>query len=299
MRRSRRALFVLVLFAAIPVGGCGSDEDSSEGLSDRLVDFSKKPPYVNSLELDPSGDELLMTTNRGFFRIDPETDEVRRQRGTITAEGKTSTVGTFLEIKYAAPGELIGSGHPDQRTLPSFLGFIRSDDDGESWRVVSRLGIADLHKIVLKHDRMYAWDAVLSALIVSDDGGRTFAEHFTPRGLIIDFDVDPVDPARVVAATDEQVFRSEDEGEGWRPLVAAEGARLAWPEADALYRADKDGSVFRSETGGDDWDLVGEVTGEPYKIEPVSADELYIALSDGTIAHTTDGGDNWEYVFRP
>jgi hypothetical protein len=33
--------------------------------------------------------------------------------------------------------------------------------------VVSRLGDADLHKIVFKHDRLYAWDAVLSAIVIS------------------------------------------------------------------------------------------------------------------------------------
>ena len=284
---------------AATAAGCGSGEDDNAALSDRLVDFSKRPPYVNSLELDSRNGELLMTTNRGFFRIDPETDQIHEQRGTIAAEGESSTVGTFLEIKYESPGALIGSGHPDERTLPQFLGLIRSDDDGRHWRVVSRLGSADLHKIVQKHDRIYAWDAVLSALVISDDGGRTFAEHFTPRGLIIDFEVDPADPARVVAATDEQVFRSEDEGEGWRPLVAAEGVRLAWPEADSLYRADKDGSVYRSDSGGDTWEQVQSLDGEPYKIEPVSADELYVALSDGTIAHTDDGGGKWEYVFRP
>jgi photosystem II stability/assembly factor-like uncharacterized protein len=279
--------------------GCGSDEPEAAGLSDRLVDFSAKPPYVNSLELDQRTGELLLTTNRGFFRIDPETDEVERQGGTIEADGKSSSVGTFLELKYEAPGELIGSGHPDERTLPQYLGFIRSDDDGRTWSVVSRLGIADLHKIVQKHDRLYAWDAVLSALVVSEDGGRTFSEHFTPSGLIIDFDVDPADPARVVAATDDQLFRSEDEGEGWRPVLAAEGVRLAWPEPDALYRADKDGRVYRSPDGGDSWEPLGSVDGEPYKIEPVSGDELYMALSDGTIAHTADGGASWEYVFRP
>jgi hypothetical protein len=298
MRRARLWTIALALLAAT-AAGCGSDEESGEGLSDRFVDFSKRPPYINSLELDPGTGELLMTTNRGFFRIDPETDDVQRQEGTITAEGESSTVGTFLEIKYESPGVLIGSGHPDQRTLPQFLGFIRSDDDGRRWRVVSRLGSADLHKIVQKHDRIYAWDAVLSALVISDDGGRTFTEHFTPRGLIIDFEVDPADPAHVVAATEDQVFRSEDEGEGWRPLIAAEGVRLAWPEPDRLYRADKDGGVYRSDSGGDTWEQVQSLDGEPYKIEPVSADELYVALSDGTIAHTVDGGGSWEYVFRP
>jgi hypothetical protein len=296
-RLCRRPALAFVALA-IAAAGCGSSDDGSE-LSDRLVDFSKMPPYVNSLERDPRTGELLLTTNRGLWRIDPDEDEVHREEGTITAEGKRSTVGTFLELKYEAPGELVGSGHPDQRTLPQFLGFIRSDDDGRTWRVVSRLGVADLHKIVLRHDRLYAWDAVLSALVISDDGGRTFEEHFTPRGLIIDFEVDPADPARVVAATDDQVFRSEDSGEGWRPILAAEGVRLAWPEDDRLYRADRDGTVHVSADGGDSWDAVGSLDGEPYKIEPVSADELYVALSDGTIAHTVDGGASWEYVFKP
>ena len=67
---------------------------------------------------------------------------------------------------------------------------------------------------------MYAFDAVLSALVISDDGGRTFTEHFTPRGLIIDFEVDPANPARIVAATDDELFRSEDDGEAWRPIAA-------------------------------------------------------------------------------
>jgi photosystem II stability/assembly factor-like uncharacterized protein len=292
---------------AVAGAGCGSDEPDTAGLSDRLVDVSKAgqkiagipAPLVNSLELDERSGELLLTTNRGFFRIDPETDEVERQQGTVTDGGKSSPVGTFLEIEYEEPGVLIGSGHPDQRTLPQFLGFIRSDDDGRTWEPVSRIGTADLHKIVLKHDRLYAWDAVLSAMLISEDEGRTFSEHFTPRGLIIDFEVDPEDPARIVAATEDQLFRSEDEGEGWRPILAAEGARLAWPEPESLIRADRDGTVHRSADGGDSWDAVGRVDGEPYKLEPVSGEELYMALSDGTLAHTTDGGANWEYVFEP
>ncbi len=293
----RRAV-CLALLAALGAAGCG-DSETQAGRSDRLVDFSKKPPYVNSLERDPSTGEFLLTTNRGFFRIDGERDRVRRVKGTIEAGGDRATVGTFLELDLDPEGQLVGSGHPDQRTLPQYLGYLRSDDGGKSWRVVSRLGDADLHKIVFKHDRLYAWDAVLSALIVSEDGGRSFAEHFTPRGLIIDFDVDPEDPKHVLAATDDVLFRSEDEGESWRPLVRGEGSRLAWPEPDRLYLAAKDGTVSVSEDGGDSFDEVGRVDGEPYTLDPVSGDELYMALSDGTILHSDDGGADWEEVFRP
>ena len=295
----RRAL-ALGLAAALAAGGCGGGSSSAgEGRSDRLVDFSKKPPFVNSLERDPKTQEFMLTTNRGFFRIDPESDRVREVKGTIEAGGKRSTVGTFLELDLDPDGQLVGSGHPDQRTLPQYLGYLRSDDGGKHWDVISRFGDADLHKIVFKHDRLYAWDAVLSALIISEDGGKGFAEHFTPRGLIIDFEVDPDDPAHVLAATDDTLFKSEDEGESWRPLVRDAGSRLAWPEPDKLYLATRDGTVSISEDGGDSFDEVGRVDGEPYVIDPVSGQELYMALSDGTILHTEDGGAEWEEEFRP
>jgi hypothetical protein len=294
MTRARALVLAVVLCAA----GCG-DSAESTGRSERLVDLSARPPFVNSLERDEESGEFLLTTNRGFFRIDPEDDSVRRVRGTIEAGGERATVGTFLELNLDPDGRLVGSGHPDQRTLPQFLGYLRSDDGGRTWEVVSRLGDADLHKIVFKHDRLYAWDAVLSALIVSEDGGRSFTEHFTPRGLIIDFEVDPEDPAHVLAATDDVLFRSEDEGESWRPLVQREGSRLAWPEPDRLYLAAKDGTVSRSEDGGDTFDEIGRVDGEPYVLDAASGDELYMALSDATILRSEDGGANWEEEFRP
>ena len=294
----RRAI-ALMLAAAIGAAGCGDSSSGDAGRSDRLVDFSKRPPFVNSLERDEESGEFLLTTNRGFFRVNPEDDSVRRVRGRIEAGGKSATVGTFLELNLDPDGQLVGSGHPDQRTLPQYLGYLRSDDGGRNWRVVSRLGDADLHKIVFKHDRLYAWDAVLSALIVSEDGGRSFVEHFTPRGLIIDFEVDPEDPAHVLAATDEVLFRSEDEGDSWRPLVQSQGSRLAWPEPDRLYLAAKDGTVSRSEDGGDTFDEVGRVDGEPYVLDSVTGTELYMALSDGTILRSEDGGANWEEEFRP
>ena len=297
MRRAAPTVALLALAGAL--AACGGSEPEDRSRSERLVDLQKKPPYVNSLDIDPRTREFLLTTNRGFFRIDPETDGVRRVRGTISAGPDESSIGTFLELKFEGPDRLVGSGHPDETTLPQFLGVIRSDDGGSTWRSVSRLGDADLHKIVLRHERLYAWDAVLSALIVSDDGGRSFTEHFTPRGLIIDFEVDPDDPKRIVAANDDQLFRSEDEGEGWRPILPGQGIRLAWPAPDRLYRADKDGTLSVSPDGGDSWEEIARMDGEPYKFKALSAEELYLALSDGTILHTEDGGKSWEEAFRP
>lgn len=295
----RRALLPAALAATcLALASCGGDDDS--GGSTRLVDLSKRPPFVNSLDIEPATGDFLLTTNRGFFRIDPDEDRATRVRATITAKGKTDSIGTFLLLKVSGERTLIGSGHPDtQGKLPAFLGFIRSDDAGRTWKVVSRLGAADLHKIVLRHDRMYAFDAVLSAIVISEDDGRTFTEHFTPRGLIIDFDVDPSEPDRLVASNDSELFRSEDGGDTWRPIAQAQGIRLAWAGPDSLYRADKDGTVRISDDGGDSWEDVGRVDGEPYKLLVVDERHLYLALSDGAIVETTDGGRSWEAVFEP
>ena len=284
--------------AALAFGACGGTKSAGE--STRLVDLSKKPPLVNALDIDPESGDFLLTTNRGFFQIDPDEKRVTRRHSTITAKGKTDSIGTFLLVKVTGPQTLIGSGHPDtQGKLPAFLGFLRSDDRGKTWTVVSRYGAADLHKIVLRHDRMYAFDAVLSAIVISEDGGKTFTEHFTPRGLIIDFDVDPDDPDRLVAANDSELFRSEDGADTWRPIIRAPGIRLAWAAPESLYRADKDGTIRISSDGGDTWEDVGRVDGEPYKFKVIDEKHLYLALGDGSILETTDGGRNWEAVFEP
>jgi len=280
--------------------GTGGTPAASRPLSDRLVDLDKKPPLVNALDVDPATGDYLLTTNRGFWRIDPKTDEVEQLRGDVTAGRRASTVGTFLEILVTGPGELLGSGHPDTKDqLPPYLGVIESSDGGENWSVISRLGSADLHKIVLKHDRMYAFDAVLGAILISDDGGRTFSEHFTPRSLVIDFEVDPEDPDRIFASTDRELLRSEDGGDGWRPVDRADGIRMVWTAPDAFFRAERDGSVSRSRDGGGSWEPVGSVPGEPYKFKALGNEELLLALSDGTVVHTRDGGRTWEETFRP
>ena len=269
--------------------------------SEKLVDFSKRPPYVNGLEIDPNNNDFLLTTNRGFWRIEDETKEVTKVEGTVSAKGKSDTVGTFLLLKSLGGQTLIGSGHPDnQNTLPQFIGVMRSEDMGKTWKIASRLGGADLHKIELKHDRMYAWDAVLSAIVISDDEGKTFEEHFTPRGLIIDFVVDPEDPDYILAANDEELFLSRNSGDQWRPVTSGARIRLSWPAAGALYRADQDGTVYTSPDRGRTWTKVSEVPGEPIRFEETDDPQhLFLALSDGSIIETTDGAKTWKDVYRP
>jgi hypothetical protein len=296
----------LLALAVVLAAGCGGGDDpappsaAAKVRSERLVDFSKKPPFVNTLDIDETNGDFLLTTNRGFWRIAKDGSKVTPVKGTLTAGGKSATLGTFLEIRSTGPGQLLGSGHPDKLgTLPNFLGLLRSTDGGKTWTAVARLGDADLHKIELIHNKLYAFDAVLSAMLISSDGGKTFQEEFTPRGLMIDFEVDPADPERIVASTDTELFRTEDAGKSWRPLTSADGIRLSWPQPDTLYRADKDGTVRVSSDGGTRWKDVGRVGGEPYELRPTGPKGLLLVLSDGSILETKDGGATWQDRFRP
>jgi photosystem II stability/assembly factor-like uncharacterized protein len=277
-----------------------SSSKAPASASTRLVDLSKKPPFVNGLAIDPKTKDFLETTNKGFWRISPDGKKVSRILGHITYKGKSDTVGTFLLAEPVGPDRFIGSGHPDhQNTLPQFLGYLKSDDGGKTWQGLSRVGDADLHKIVFGGSRMYAYDAVLSAILTSDDLGKTFKEHFTPRGLIIDFVVDPANRDTILAANDDELFRSTDGGNSWKSVQRAPRMRLAWPAADSLYRANQDGTVYTSADGGKSWKRASKVEGEPYKFRAVGAQHLYLAISTGAILETTDGAKTWKTVFTP
>lgn len=296
MRRTAlAALFALALT------GCGGAASGGDGkLSSRLIDPKGQTPYVNALDIDPADGDFLLTTNRGFYRIDPKTKAVTTVKGSVTAPGGSSPVGTYLELTAVGPGQLLGSGHPDRSDagLPSFLGFMRSDDAGRTWQVLSRLGEADLHKIFSVGDKLYAFDAVLGALLISPDGGRTFKERFTPRGLVLDFVVDPNDPEYLLAATEDQLYRSEDEGAKWRGVAPGEGIRLTWT-GKTLLRADEDGTIQSSTDRGRTFAKVGEVPGEPYKFKSLDERHHFLALSDGTILETKDAGRTWATAFDP
>jgi len=101
---------------------------------------------------------------------------------------------------------------------------------------------------VLKHDRVYGFDAVLGAMLISDDGGHRFVERFTPPGLVIDFEVDPEDPDHLLAATDKRLVHSTDGGKRWRPIDTGGGVRLAWPAGSRASRTSSRRSVRRRST---------------------------------------------------
>ena len=294
----------ILLLALVALAGCGGESDGGSSAkpaaASAIVDPQGSSPLVNSLEVEPGTGKLLVTTNRGFFRVDPEGGEPERIRGVVTAKERSVPVGGFLEILPVGPKTLLGSGHPDRGgVLPEFLGVMRSEDSGRTWSVIARLGEVDLHRMVMTGGKLYAFDAVLGAVLISGDGGRTFEERVAPQEPMVELEVDPGDPSRMLLASEQTTFRSEDGGDRWRPLARSPGTRLAWPAPDTLYRADGAGAISVSADGGDSWRAVGQVKGEPARLEAPDAGHLYVALKTGAILESRDGARTWRPVYQP
>lgn len=297
-----RLAAALLAITSLAVTGCGGDSGQASKptlkTSSKLVDKTQTP-YVNALELASDG-SFLLTTNRGFWRIAKDGSKVTPVRGaTVTAPSGKSPVGKFLELVDLGDGRFGGSGHPDdEEALPPFLGYMESRDEGRTWRVISRLGTADLHIIRRVGERIYAWDAVLGAVLISENGGRRFVERFTPQELILDLVIDPKDPDYLLISADSLIYKSENAGRSWRPAAQGERARMTWLPSGELLRATRDGTWSQSTDRGLSWKEVGELPGEPYKIRAVDPRTFHVALADGSIASSTDGGATWRMTFR-
>ena len=285
-----------MVLAAIAVLGCGEDASRPNA---RLVDPGGRAAPINGLELEPASGAILLSTNRGLYRIARGSDRAERLKSRVVTPKGSSPVGKFLPIAAGGPSLLLASGHPDKRgKLPSFLGFLTSRDGGRTWKVKSRFGLADMHSIVPAHGHIYALDTVLDGLLVGDATGSTWKERVTPGSQMLDLVVDPDDADHLLASDKNGVYRSEDQGRRWKQLDRGESPRLAWPDGGVVYRADANRRVYKSKDRGTSWELASLIDGRPWRLT-AAGDKLLVALGDGTVLESGDGAQSWEKRFEP
>jgi hypothetical protein len=270
LRAVRRAVPLIVLLALAT--GCGGDDEpappagaESTPTPNPTVAASATPQqgdyanaFIGSLAIDPADGTLMIGTGLGLFRSTREGGKARRLVGELRTADGSGPVSSNLVVRYAGPGRLLASGHPEggDSGLPEDLGLMRSTDGAKTWEPVFDLGESDFHLLQVTGDHIAAVRAEETDVEISRDGGATW-ETRTPPDQPVDLAFDPRDPKRMAIATEQGIFTSGDEGGSWRQRDALPVEQLAWIAPDALFRTDPGGLVKVSRDGGQSWEDAG------------------------------------------
>jgi photosystem II stability/assembly factor-like uncharacterized protein len=216
-------------------------------------------------------------------------------------------------------------------TCPSRI--FRSDDAGRSWAEAATRMVSDCPRIL--HTRVTAfagdpenpdllWAGVeIDGVHRSDDGGRTWRPVGTGlssrdiHALVLVPGRAGGPGRRLLAATNNDLNRSTDDGATWQPLQVSRS--LPWsycralaqvcgrPEEVLLGHGDAPpgwaGIVARSRDGGESWEpaaMPGRANSTlwNFAVHPADPALVYAASVSGQVYRSTDAGASWEKLAR-
>jgi hypothetical protein len=237
--------------------------------------------HVHGLGVNPADGVVFAGSHYGLFRLSATQPPVR----------VADRVQDYMGFTVVGPNQFLASGHPAEGSLePKSLGLIESTDAGNTWTSRSLAGRADFHALQARHGRVYGYNAITGAFMVSTDLTNWETRATVP---IADFAVSPTDPELILATTEQGLVRSTD---GGRTFAASPGPvllLLSWV-GGALAGVTPDGRVQVSEDNGISWQLRGTADGAPEALEAVTRSELYLAVKSAVLV-STDGG----HTFSP
>ncbi|MGY1718233.1 F510_1955 family glycosylhydrolase [Blastococcus sp. SYSU DS0552] len=282
--------------AAVPalLAGCGSDggtgdQEAPAGAPHGHADGAHGAgaevvlEHVHGLGVDPADDSLYAGTHHGLVRISADGEPVRI----------ADRVQDFMGFTVVGPGHYLASGHPGPgQDGPGDLGLLETTDGGESWTTLSLAGEADFHALDAAGGTIYGYSG--GRLLVSQDGVE-WADRGAMR--VADLAVDPADPQRVLATTQDGLRVSEDGGSRFGAV----------PDAPQLVLVDvadngsgvgvaPDGTVFTSADGGRTWSQRGHVGGPPEALTGEGG-RIHVAVP-GAVLVSTDGGTTFTELYR-
>lgn len=204
--------------------------------------------HVHGMSVDPGTNRILLATHDGLF--DVSSSPARQIGPTIDLMGFTST----------SDGTLYASGHPGPGTdLPDPVGLITSDDDGRSWKPLSRQGETDFHSLAATGSGLIGHEG---RIITSPDGvDWTVTADDVPA-----YNLAGASNGTVLATTEEGPFRSEDSGATWTPVPGAPLLMFTTFAGTTAVGVTPDGTVHTSADAGLTWVEQGRVEGQPAAI---------------------------------
>ena len=252
-------------------------------------------PPVGKLDLESTGnfrESLAKVQEKGF------TKELRQ----LPAEHLAMPTHADMLAAATAGSRAVAVG--DHGTI------VLSDDAGKTWRQAREVPTRVLLTSVCFVDDKHGWAAGHWGVVLhTEDGGETwklqrqdtsvdqplFSVYFSDRtnGLVV--------------GLWSLALRTTDGGATWTPLTmpAPKGGDKAGPnlyqifasKAGSLYIAAEQGFVFRSEDGGQSWDLIKTGNrGSLWTGMTLQDGSLLVAGLNGKILRSTDGGKTWNPV---
>jgi photosystem II stability/assembly factor-like uncharacterized protein len=265
--------------------------------------------------------------------------ERRADVATIFERQGTISVGD-LALEPKNPEVIwVGTGESNVRNSVSFGdGVYKSTDGGKTWQHMGLRNTERISRIVINPrnpDVVYvgALGHAFGAneergVFMTTDGGKTWTKtlYVDAEHGISDLDIDPVNPNVLYAGVwsfrrmpwthrsgSEKggVFKSIDGGRTWNKLtvglpklIGRIGVKVAPSSPNVVYAIteSKDGTLYRSDDGGDNWRRVSNQTNivsrgfyyTDVRVDPTNADRVYAIAS--TLFVSIDGGRTFRSI---
>lgn len=275
---------LLSLSVVVALAGCAADTGGATTSTDA------PPPvveHIHGIGLNPGDDAVYVATHQGLFRLGGSAPQP-------VGESRSDMMGFVI----TGPDTFFASGHPGHgETAPANLGLLRSTDAGERWDGVSQSGVSDFHDLAGVGDRLYGLDSSDGRLKTSADAGASWTDG--PVLGARDVDVDPADPDRLVATTQDGLLLSTDGGETFAPheiqppallLLAAHVPGGQVGATVSLAGLDQTGTLWVLD--GTSWTAAGTPQGMPAAFAAIGGDS-YLAAFGSTVVRTQDAGLSW------
>jgi len=263
-----------------------------------LYNFGKPRLFVDHIIVDPRNSNVLYVGAHrhnepgGFFKS--------------TDGGHTWSENS--QFKNEAVHSLTQSeSNPDTLIAGTFLHILRSDDAGQTWKLLPTRSVEGL-----EHVESLAIDPRTANIIYagtfhlpykSDDGGQTWRSM--KNGIIDDsdifaIDIDPRDPNHIIASACSGIYETKTAGESWRKVqgIPSQSRRtraiLQHPSVDGLVFAGTTEGFWRSERGGepDSWMVTTsrQLEINSIAVHPSRPDMVYIGTNNYGVMVSTDAG---------